>query len=410
MVHQRSMGIVVACGIIVGTSASARAALPPDCINRVLQKSQQGIDATNKAINEKQSRIEKWIMRIERAQNEIVSYWKGSWVQECMGAAPGNRAQFQAFFKEKGKPMMEQADAKLKELKGDSGFASPEEKKRAFKFRQEYIKRAAGIQALAPLLTEPERDVISNWTPESFPKLLDGMKEIEEGCDGPYKGIRDIPGYSVNIMSSPGTWCQVARRRIELTKVAIKNRIAKDIEMQLGRLGDVAGGLEKKEGWLSMGIEQIVNPEAFKQKFRDRYQGWWKLLGGGEPADLFAGFDKRVKEVWAAIDALAPKLSFTKGEGHDGRMEKLARATLAKDKGLKILKSTMIAKGYTIEKNGLGVPLRRYRGGAVLYKMPKDKWCRERHFTYEETYAGGGKYQSSNSVFFFEKFRFLSCK
>jgi hypothetical protein len=404
------MGIVVACGIVIGNSSAAWAALPPDCLNQVLQKSQQGIDATTKAINEKQSRIENWISRIERAQNEIVLYWKGAWVEECLAAAPANRTRFQTFYKEKGTPMLEQAEAKLKELKGDSGFAAPDEKKRAFKFRQEFIKRAGGIHTLAPLLTEPERDVISNWTPESFPKLLEGMKEIEDGCNGPYQGIRNIPGYSVNIDSSPGSWCEVARRRVELTQAAIKNRIAKEIEMQLGRLGDVANGLEKQEGWLSLGIEPIVDPDTYKQKFRDRYQGWWKLLGKGEPADLFAGFDKRVKEVWAAIDALAPKLSFTKGAGNDGRVEKLARDTLAKDKGLKVLKTTLISQDYTIEKNGLGVPLRRYRGGAVLYKMAKDKWCRERHFTYEEIHAGGGKYQSSSSVTFFEKFRFLDCK
>lgn len=64
---------------------------------------------------------------------------------------------------------------------------------------------------------------------------------------------------------------------------------------------------------------------------------------------------------------------------------------------------------FTIEKNGLGVPLNRYRSGQVLFKVRPAKFCMQRTFSYNEPYAGGGKYPSSSAKVLAAS-RFVSCE
>jgi hypothetical protein len=57
----------------------------------------------------------------------------------------------------------------------------------------------------------------------------------------------------------------VSHGRVELTHAAIKNRIAKDIDMQLGRLGDVVNGSLRglrQAGQGGVGGHRRARPEA----------------------------------------------------------------------------------------------------------------------------------------------------
>ncbi|MBL8157487.1 MAG: hypothetical protein JNM70_25205 [Anaerolineae bacterium] len=69
----------------------------------------------------------------------------------------------------------------------------------------------------------------------------------------------------------------------------------------------------------------------------------------------------------------------------------------------------MLKSEWGITKNGLGIPIRRYRTGVMLYRKTGEELCRYREFTYEEEYAGGGTYSKSEKVWFSEGMKLVKC-
>jgi len=152
--------------------------------------------------------------------------------------------------------------------------------------------------------------------------------------------------------------------------------------------------MEAADGFLQADttVEQAaaLYPEKFIQRFPDAESG------------------QALEALRKEIDRLAPRWSFPAGP-FDARLDGFARTGVDKwYPGGKVIKTVMKPDAWKIQKNRLGIPLTRTRGGYVLYKMPTDKLCRQQSFTYTETFDGTG-YQPSNGVRL-NYARYLACR
>lgn len=274
-------------------------------------------------------------------------------------------------------------------------------------------------------------DVLNNYKLPDARKLMDELAAAEKVCEAkvpdagkepptlPRKQIGGqemrVGGVSVptTLAKSPDAWCYVARNRVKLMTVALGNRtaMAEGYGNWALMIPDTLKKLEGGEGWMEAWIAEIASdPSDFKAKLKKASEEWYRGLGIAMPAEPFGGLDKLLAELRAKIDEKAPTLQFPALTNHDGAIEGGARSALGKIfPKAKVVKAVMDSPDWTVEKNGLGVPLNRFRSGQLLFKVPPDKWCRQRTFSYVETYTGGGQFQKSSVVQVLPASRFVPC-
>ena len=153
----------------------------------------------------------------------------------------------------------------------------------------------------------------------------------------------------------------------------------------------------------------LVDPKDYFDK-RAKAQAAENAASGVGSAKGGGAVEGWLKELQAKVDEVAPQVKLPPAGGRDAGMEKSAAKALA---GIfpdaKVAASQMDAAGWTIEKNGLGIPLSRFRSGQIAFSLPGSKWCLQRSFNWVEVYSGAGNYEPPGGASILGGTRFLAC-
>lgn len=85
-----------------------------------------------------------------------------------------------------------------------------------------------------------------------------------------------------------------------------------------------------------------------------------------------------------------------KGSARDGRSSAASKKVFA-GLGMRVLKLHQTG-GWTMKKNGIGIPLYRFIGTRLLVKAKKERHCRIYEVTNTQQYAGGGRWSKQRST------------
>lgn len=240
-------------------------------------------------------------------------------------------------------------------------------------------------------------------------KYLVELKMVDSICKHEYPDLKNNP--SSDYYCKPELICGTASAAPSIAANSIQKSMDKDLDIYFQLTDDAIKNLNAN-GWLSptgnVMYNLIYDRPKGKSDITKSLEPKYAAAGKTIPSNFFDPLDKKLDELWQKVDENAPKYSFPDLSYHDEKAENIAKKQL---KGVeKVLKTAMLYPDYSISKNDLGVPLSRYHTGVILYKMPGDKWCRYREFTYSEQYAGGGTYAPSSTVKFSEAIRFQKCE
>lgn len=278
----------------------------------------------------------------------------------------------------------------------------------------------------------PSKNIFNGMKPEAAGQMRDEMAKVAELCSekmpeaggsAPVEaesyppGTQYEPGPGVSfpktLVHNADTWCWVAKNRDQLLSSAAGN--AKVIvegygdgealipHMLKGFSADNAG----METWVA---SMLLDPAGYFAKADKASAAAAAKMGVASAGGNHAKLGALLKELQAKVDETAPQVKFRGGSAHDAAMEKDAIKQLkAIYPEAKIAATGMHADGWTITKNGLGVPLTRYRSGSLAFTLPGSKWCLQREFNWVETYSGGGSYEPPSKTSVLSGTQFLAC-
>ena len=275
-------------------------------------------------------------------------------------------------------------------------------------FMAELKVHEPAIAKFGEITKDHDRDIIGSVNPATFKKWADELDIVNQACTTRYKSIQNHPTYSLNMLaSSPGDWCKIAAQRETYAHRAVVNHVTAMSVRRLKDLQDVAKTPEKNDGYLmNWVVTAVSDPDGVKTALTAEAKPWFAIVGKVMPDGFFGPVDKVVQDALAAIDRTSAAWPYPADTFHDARIEGVVQHQMAT--GVKVVRTSLAAEGWTIDKNALGVTLDRYRTGHILFKMPKLKWCSLREFTYLETFAAGA-FQPATAATMSEAVRFQSC-
>jgi len=97
---------VVAIGVSLLVSVSARAKLPPECVERFESKVDGHVGAIDEAMNSR-GRLADIGNKLLLVRGEALRYIKGNWAKDCADAAPENRERMNGYIQTKLVPALE---------------------------------------------------------------------------------------------------------------------------------------------------------------------------------------------------------------------------------------------------------------------------------------------------------------
>ena len=305
---------------------------------------------------------------------------------------------------------MERIRVKLGSSVATQGANTEAAKTQHFAFMKELGIHEPVIMRFGEITADHDRDIMGNVNPETFKKWLDELAVVDAACTTKYKGIQNHPTYSLNrLQTSPGDWCKIAAQRGTYSRRAVANHVAAMSARRLKDLQELAKAPEKNDGYLMNWIVTAVSePDSIKPALVAEATPWFAVAGMPLPDGYFSPVDKLAQDAIAALDRMAPTWPYPADQFHDGRIEGIVQHQMAA--GVKVVRTSLAAGAWTIDKNALGVVLDRYRTGHILFQMPKLKWCSLREFTYLESHTGGGTFAPAASATLSEAVRFQSCK
>ncbi|HAN31845.1 MAG TPA: hypothetical protein DCQ06_09635 [Myxococcales bacterium] len=262
----------------------------------------------------------------------------------------------------------------------------------------------------------PTKPGLVAWAAQSKCTLA-MLKELKPICDDAAKRPmleQCVPAHSRPRMTGlyakddPINWCSYVPRGVELLSKQIEATAAKNAQLQAisNAGGDDVERLERNEGWFSTdGLGTWKDKFSLSDKYKAdtiaQFKGLYAALGVKlDNTDvLFGSTLKSLKALEAQARRLAPKWGKPEGRGkHYGI--KLGKKQIKRVFGKVKFYSTGGTQGWTIKKNGLGVPLYRDQVGWAIFQVKGDPFCQARSFSLSETYAGGGRYKKARGVRF----------
>jgi hypothetical protein len=248
----------------------------------------------------------------------------------------------------------------------------------------------------------------------TFKQFMANVAEIDKACTGKFKGIKNARS-NASLRYAYGTWCALAAKRKEIVRKNMDKLLKKLFNGYVRVLDRFVRNVTKGDGFiLSSNVHYLFNPQKSAAAIKKTVAGWSRITGVNLNS---AGLVKR----WYALAAKAkelvgkavPKWSFPskKFRYRHRRSQKIAKKTFRKFFGrISVKKIKIQEKRWVIVKNSLGIPLRRYRVGAIVFKIRKEPWCRLMKFSYTEPYKGRGRYQKSDKVYVKRYVRFQRCR
>jgi hypothetical protein len=278
-------------------------------------------------------------------------------------------------------------------------------------FREETQKFGEAVRMLRPLAENPSA-TIPIGADELTRAGVASLAELDALCKAKYAGIKRDQNTAFQLAIDPPAWCDVAARRVELVGRAVKGVVQRDLAVWLGSIAESTRALASNNGFVSLTgevVEKLVYQRADgKAALAARYKPLFAIAGEPVPGDLLKPIDEAVDALFAEIDRLAPTWTWPAGAPHDTGLEAAAKKYIAAHvHGASVLRTAMVAPGWTIRKNTLGVPLSRFRTGIALYQLPGAKWCHYREFTRVEEFDGTG--YAKNDGFDLQAIRYQKC-
>ncbi|MCC7437892.1 MAG: hypothetical protein IT211_05290 [Armatimonadetes bacterium] len=205
----------------------------------------------------------------------------------------------------------------------------------------------------------------------------------------------------------------VAAARNQIAERSVRATVQQGLELWTREADRLASGLQNNDGWVrpsgNIMYKLVFEREEGHADLMKNITPKYEAVGLAVPADIFAELDAKLDALWATIEAAAPSFTWPTDLKKDGTIEGIAKKKMGGVAGITVLKTGMLKNEWGITKNDLGIPIRRYRTGVILYSKAGEKLCRYREFTYEEEYAGGGTYSKSEKVWFSEGMKLVKC-
>ena len=269
---------------------------------------------------------------------------------------------------------------------------------------------------MAAIHTNPKAQPFENLKPAEAKTLVDSLGPVQAACDSampdaaktaptlPQRGPGGGTEYRTGGTVLPGSltdradwWCYLAAHRAELTLKALGNVVVTSERYgnhhiafaEIIKAG--SGWSGNAEPWI---FEVVRDDKPFLTGLKTAISAWYQAFGVAIPEQPFPSLTDEIGQVRAAIVAAAERNRIEPGKNHDKALEAAAKSALAKIyPKVATLATWMDEAGWTVEQNSLGVPLRRFRSGQMVYRVASDPWCQQRTFNWVETHMGGGKYQ-----------------
>lgn len=249
--------------------------------------------------------------------------------------------------------------------------------------------------------------------PDELTKWRDDLRAIHGLCTGEFKGVTNPPRGPLGPERDALKWCKLGANADAIGQRLAINYVRSLAKLALDAMNDILRDFEARDGYLALQgtlVEQaFFAPAAFKAEMDKRAGPVLQAAGVGSAGDTWAEFDRLHKAVWDKIDAAAPNWKPPASAGA-GPAAAAAKATLGKEKGVKVLSAWLTRADWQLHRNAAGVVLRRSQPGYVVYKTPADKqWCRGRSWAYIEQASGRG-FQKSREVSELGFIRFEACR
>ena len=231
---------------------------------------------------------------------------------------------------------------------------------------------------------------------------LDQKKKLDE-LWAAIEPLGPVPNTYLTYSNNPAIWKLIAKDREEflncLGKVEnpdmkkIIDRNLRDIEIAKKSAEKFTGGTSG----LYDGTTYSWMYRAVSKKAREEYIN--KQTGWNANADAVAKINMALEELKTSCSPKIPLLKMDAGlfQYHDAASEAVMKSYLQNPATLKVQRSGISDNDWIIEKNGIGLPLYRYKRGTMLVRNSADDhaFCKGLFFVIKQEYAGGGKYASS---------------
>lgn len=252
-------------------------------------------------------------------------------------------------------------------------------------FSSEFRAHSRMVELFSPLISDKNYWLIYG-DHNNLAKAKAAFKEINVGCTGKYKEITDDPRavrFNQPLKQYKTVWCALAAKGDEIVNLAVKNMLAGMAQEVEKSFIKQAKNLDSSKGHLRDWNEQYYfNPDKVKTEISAKRMADMKFVGWSKPpADAFSRVDKALADLLQKIEAKMPDWQ-CEPDGTpkaDGFVVKEYKKAFP---GVKIVKNYSKSKTWKVTKNHRGVLLHRSKQGMIVFKLPKEKWCRSHQYVY----------------------------
>ena len=107
------LAAAASAGLLLSMATPAAAALPENCIQRAVDKSEQLLVSIEGELGRNHSRLENAYSSLRAKWTEFAQYFQGAWVKECLDTYPQHRETFNKFLAERATPIMHKVRERL---------------------------------------------------------------------------------------------------------------------------------------------------------------------------------------------------------------------------------------------------------------------------------------------------------
>jgi hypothetical protein len=304
---------------------------------------------------------------------------------------------------------------------GSGGGATREEINSFLNDLREFIKSRGGGRAgtkglhllknMAAQANKPNFSGCHADTAHLRAALEDGAA-FAEIVKAKYPNIEN-PNWTTHPDSMAGDWRRAVENRSEIVKNCVTVRFAAELRSKVqGLEKELAQFKTERSGeWAGFVLSRnFDDPAAGRAALLEKYKEAYALVGVTMPDDtVFAEYD-------AALKALVDEAKSRAGEWkwywnhHDPAIEAKIRSRFAawEPRG-RIVKIGLMHSDWQIDGPSGGIPRGRYKRAYVMYRKPGLQQCVLAAFSYEQSYAGGGRFEDSVTTGFTPSVRLQNC-
>lgn len=232
---------------------------------------------------------------------------------------------------------------------------------------------------------------------DNLKKSLAMFKEVHAACTGKYQGVTDDPRRA---RSEPvarySEWCKMAAQGDQLVKKAVRNHVAYLVDEIGNSYQKQAETLVAAAGALRDWNEKYYqDPDKVKAEIATQVKDELAMVGWDKPpAEAFGKVDKALAELLKKIDENLPSWK-CEPDGTPKPDAFVKKQYTDFYKGAKVIKMYQKTKPWQVRLDHRGVPTHRAYKGMIVFKLPKEKWCRTQEWDVIQDFQGGKKFGPS---------------